>query len=130
MQLKTNRSFLVVLLLTLITFGIYGLFFTHSVIKDVNIACEKDGKHTTGLLALFFFGLITFGIYSLVWIILLIMRLENFAIAFGQEPDVTILSFLLWFLLGSFIIIGPFVAGYKHIKGINQVCTIFNNQKK
>ena len=46
-QLKTNRSLLKFILLSLITFGIYGIVVMSSISNDINlIAGRYDGKKT------------------------------------------------------------------------------------
>ncbi|MDP2426181.1 MAG: DUF4234 domain-containing protein, partial [bacterium] len=49
MRLKEDRSLLLLIILSIITFGIYNLFFIHGLAKDTNIACAEDGKKTAGL---------------------------------------------------------------------------------
>ena len=51
-RVKTDRSLLIYILLTIVTFGIYGLIFIHELAKDVNEMCREDGKTTQGLLML------------------------------------------------------------------------------
>ena len=46
-QLKTNRGLLKYILLSLITFGIYGIVAMSGVSSDINIAASRyDGKKT------------------------------------------------------------------------------------
>ena len=56
--LKTDRSIIVYILLSIITCGIYDFFFVHSLAKDVNEACASDGEKTPGA-----------GIFILMWLI-------------------------------------------------------------
>ena len=35
-------------------------------------------------------------------------------------------SILLWYILGSFIIVGPFIALHKIIHGLNDLCYAYN----
>ena len=68
-QRKTNKSLVKYILLSLITFGIYGLVVMSSVSNDINIVASRyDGKKTMHFCLLFFLiSPITFGIASLVW---------------------------------------------------------------
>ena len=68
-QLKTNRSLLKFILLSLITFGIYGIVVMSSISNDINlIAGRYDGKKTMHYcLLIFIVGPITCGIATLVW---------------------------------------------------------------
>ncbi len=124
--LKDNRSWFLTMLLTAITGGIYGMYLLHVMARDTNIACANDGKRTRGLLAVILLSMVTLGIYSLVWQLMIISRWENNAVQAGQTPRCTLVSYLLWTLLGSMIIVGPFIASYKYIHGFNQACAIYN----
>jgi hypothetical protein len=55
-----KRSLVGVILLSIITLGIYGLYWIHKLAKDVNAICAGDGKKTGGLLKCLLLGLITF----------------------------------------------------------------------
>ena len=65
--LKTDRTMLSYVILSIITFGIYDLYFRYKLIKDINLVCEDDGKHTSGVIVLIVLSLLTFGIYGYVW---------------------------------------------------------------
>jgi hypothetical protein len=126
-NLKDNRGWFVTMLLSCITCGIYGMYLTHVMARDTNIACAKDGKHTRGLLAVILLSMVTLGIYGLVWTLKIISRWENNAIQAGQTPRCTLVSYLLWMLLGSMLCgIGSLIASYKYIHGFNQACAIYN----
>jgi hypothetical protein len=121
-----NRSFLLFMLFSIITFGIYGLYWHYKFAKDVNTVCEGDGNHTRGLLACIFLGFITLGIYNLVWLYMVEDRMQDNAPRYGfniKEGGGTI---LLWYILGSFIIVGPFIALYILIKNINALAIGYN----
>ena len=64
MQVKTNRSFIGLIILSIITLGIYPLFFWHGYVRDVNTICAGDGKNTRGILAVILLSIITLGIYG------------------------------------------------------------------
>ena len=126
-QLKQDRSLIVYLLLTIITFGIYGLIFIHGLAKDTNEACKEDGKNTPGLLALILLSLITCGIYSIIWQYKLVDRLNAQAIRNGQPSIITGGGYLCWSIVGSLLCgIGPLVAFHKLCKSANQVMANYN----
>lgn len=68
-QLSTTRSLVKFILLSLITFGIYGIVVMSNVSTDINtIASRYDGKKTMHYcLVLFIFSWLTLGIVPLVW---------------------------------------------------------------
>ena len=128
-RLKTDRSLLAYILLSLVTCGIYSWYFLYTVARDVNVACAGDGKQTAGLLKLILLSFITCGIYSWVWYYSLGNRLAENAPRYGlhfQENGTTI---LLWMLLGSLLCgVGAFIAMHILIKNINTICGAYNHQ--
>jgi hypothetical protein len=121
-----KRGLVGLILLSLITFGIYGLYWIHKLAKDVNAICEGDGKKTGGLLKVWFFGLITFGIYDLVWIYMLGDRLQDNAPKYNLSFKESGGSVLLWFILGALIVIGPYIALHIIIKNTNALADEYN----
>ena len=54
-QLKTNRSFIKYILLSLVTCGIYGIVSMSGISTDINLIASKyDGKKTMHFCLLFF----------------------------------------------------------------------------
>ncbi|MDD4839932.1 MAG: DUF4234 domain-containing protein [Clostridia bacterium] len=129
MRLKDNRSFIGTFLLTIVTAGIYGFYLIYVMARDTNIACAEDGKHTLGLALNILLSIVTFGIYSLIWSCIIISRWGNFQLKYGKSPRVTVTSYLLWMILGAFIIIGPLVAYCKFLNCFNDTCSIYNQQQ-
>ena len=54
--MKTNRGLLKYILLTIITCGIYAIYFEYAFARDMNIVCAGDGKKTRGVLAQIIFS--------------------------------------------------------------------------
>jgi len=96
--------------------------------KDVNAICEGDGKKTSGLLKYFLLSLITIGIYSIVWVYMLGDRLQDNAqkynLAFKESGGII----TLWLLLGTLIVVGPFIALYIIIKNTNALADEYNKK--
>lgn len=128
-KLKTDRSLLTYILLTIITCGIYSFFFIYKLAQDVNTVCEGDGDTTPGLVPFIFLSLITCGIYAMIWYYKLGNRLANNAPRYGinfQENGTTV---LLWMLFGSLLCgIGPFIAWHIIIKNTNELCAAYNSK--
>ena len=124
---KTDRSLLTYILLTIVTCGIYGFYFQYTIARDVNNVLGDDGEQTAGLVAYIFLSLITCGIYSYIWLYKLGNRLAANAPRFGlnfQENGTTI---LMWNLFGSLLCcIGPFIAMHILIKNTNAICMAYN----
>jgi hypothetical protein len=121
-----RRGLLTFILLSIITFGIYELYWIHKLAKDTNTLCYGDGKRTSGLMAFVLLGFITFGIYNMIWWYMLAERLHDNAPRYGLTFDEGGVHFLLWSLVGSLIVVGPFIALYVLIRNINTLAERFN----
>ncbi|GHV83471.1 hypothetical protein AGMMS50212_08110 [Spirochaetia bacterium] len=123
-----KRGLAGLILLSIITLGIYGLYWIHKLAKDVNAICDGDGKRTGGLLKYLLLGLITFGIYDLVWLYMLGDRLQDNAQKYGLTFKESGGIVLLWYVLGAFIIVGPFIALWIIIKNTNALAEEYNKK--
>lgn len=126
--LKTDRSLLIYILLSIVTCGIYSLYFIYSLAKDVNIACAGDGKETAGLVKLVLLSIVTCGIYGIYWYYALGDRLHENAPRYGLTITETGTTMLLWILVGMiFGGVGTYVAMYFIIKNTNSICSEYNH---
>jgi hypothetical protein len=121
-----KRGLVSYILLSMITGGIYGWWRIHVLARDMNLMCEGDGKKTRGFLAFLFFGLITLGIYDLVWLYMAGDRLRDNAKRYNLEFKEGGGAILLWLLLGSLIIVGPFIAWHIIFKNTNALADEYN----
>ena len=128
--LKTDRSLVLYILLGILTCGIYQLYVFYTIMRDVNVACDGDGRHTPGLLEFILFGILTCGIYDLYWFYSVGNRLADNAPRYGlhfQENGTTI---LLWMLIGSLLcFIGSYVGIYFLLNNVNAICSAYNQQR-
>ena len=127
--MRTDRSLLKLILLSVITLGIYTLFFWSAYSRDMNIVCQGDGKHTRGILARIIFSMLTLGIYDWVWMYGASERISANAHKRGIHCNISGGSVLLWYILGSYIVVGPFIALHKMIHGLNDLCYAYNEAK-
>lgn len=126
--MKTNRSLFVYILLSIITLGIYAIYFEYAFARDMNIVCSGDGKRTRGILAQLIFSALTFGIYYIVWLYGVGERIHSNCYKKNVAATCNGGSLLLWNILGSLIVIGPFVAMHKRIEGLNRLCEAYNQR--
>ena len=122
MQVKIHRSFIVFILLSILTCGIYSLFFWHSYVKDVNTICAGDGKNTRGILAAIIFSIFTLGIYSIFWTYGMQKRLQENA----GRYNVGVISgggvVVLWQLFGPLLFgMGGLIGTYIQIDSMNRM---------
>ena len=85
-KIKDNRNWLIVWLLTIVTFGFYSFYLTYVQIRDTNTICANDGQRTAGLFKLLILGFLTFGIYFLIWDIKLVSRWQHYAEDASEKP--------------------------------------------
>lgn len=124
-QMKTNRSLVKFILLSLITCGIYAIIFYASIGDDINrLATPRDGKKTMSFwLLILIITPLTCGIASIVWNHKISQRIGDEARARGIHTNFGASTFWLWNVLGSMILVGPFIYMHKLCQTMNLICT-------
>lgn len=127
-KLKTNRGLLKYILLSIITLGIYGIVVMSVVSTDINeIASRHDGKKTMHYCLLYFiFSWLTCGIVPLVWYHRISKRIGNELTRRGIDYHIGAGTFWGWGILGSFIVVGPFIYMHKLLKSMNLLAADYN----
>ena len=122
MQVKTNRSFIGLIVLSIITLGIYPLFFWHAYVRDVNTICAGDGKNTRGILAVILLSIITLGIYGFVWTYGMQKRLQENARRYNAGVIPGGGTVLLWDTVGLMLFgIGGLIGLYIQVDSMNRL---------
>ncbi len=127
--LKTNKSLIKYILLSIITFGIYSLVCMSSVGTSVNtVASRYDGKKTMHFCLLsFIVAPLTLGIGALVWYHRVSDRICGELTRRGIPYSFGSTDFWLWCILGSLLFgIGPLVYMHKLFKATNYICESYN----
>ena len=127
-QLKTNKGLLKTLLLSIITFGIYPLVVMSAVSSEINIVASRyDGKRTMHFCLLaFIVAPITLGIAGIVWYHKISNRIGAELKRRGIAYNFSAADFWLWNVIGSLIVIGPFVYLHKMFKAVNKMNADYN----
>ena len=94
---------------------------------EVNIVASRhDGRRTIPYFAMVALSPVTLGILPLVWT-------HNFCCRIGDELDYRRINyafgprtFWLWGVLGSLILVGPFIYIHKLMKAMNMINDDFN----
>lgn len=129
-MVTTNRSLVKYIIFTIITCGIYNLYFIYKLSEDVNIICAGDGEDTPGLLKYILLSIITCSIYAWYWYYKLGNRLNSNANRYGLQFQENGTTVILWMLLGSWICgLGTFYAYYIIIKNTNSLAEAYNNSR-
>lgn len=130
LRLPTSRNLIKYILFSIITFEIYPLVVHCKISNEINVVASRyDGKKTMHYALVFFlFSWMTAGIVPLVWICRLCSRMGNELVrrqigySFGAK------DFWLWNVLGSLILVGPFIFMHKFLKSMNLLNTDFNEK--
>lgn len=127
-QLKTNRGLLKYILLSIVTFGIYPIVIMSAISSDINIIASRyDGKKTMHYCLLYFiFSWLTFGIAPIVWMHRIYARIGNEIARRGISYSIGAGTYWGWGVLGSFIVVGPFIAMHKLFKAMNLLSADYN----
>lgn len=128
-QLTTNRSLLKLFLLSLVTFGIYPIVAYTKMSMEINtVASKYDGKKTMNYLLMVLLTMFTFGIAAFVWNHKLCTRMDAELKRRNIDYNFNASTFWLWGILGSFIVVGPFVFTHKYIKAMNLLNADYNER--
>lgn len=127
--LRTNRGLLKFVLLSLITFGIYGIVVMSHISSEINeVATRYDGRRTMHYCLLYFiFSWLTLGIANLVWYHRISDRIgtelarRNLPYSFGAG------TWWGWGFFGTLLFgIGPFIYTHKLMKAMNTINADYN----
>lgn len=129
-QLRTDRSMILTMLLSIVTCGIYGLLFYNGVADDINLlASGRDGKKTMNYFLLFFIiGPLTGEIGTIVWFHRISQRIGDEARARGYNSTFGSSTFWICNVLGALILVGPFIYMHKLCKAMNMICDDYNKR--
>ena len=127
-RLNTNRTLFKYIFLSIITLGIYGIVIMSEISTDINtVAGRYDGKKTIHYCLVYFvFSWLTMGIVPLVWYHKLSNRIGAELIRRNIAYEFSASTFWGWNIVGSFIIVGPFIYAYKLLKSMNLLCEHYN----
>lgn len=128
-MVKQDRSIGMYILLSIVTLGIYNLYFVYAIAQDMNIVCEGDGEKTEGLLVFILLGMVTCGIYTWIWYYKIANRQQFNAGRYNLNFVENGSSVILWMLVGSLLCgIGYYVGINIIIKNMNSLAYVYNSQ--
>lgn len=127
-EVKQNRSLLLYVLLSFVTFSVYHFYFMDLWAKDVNILCEKDGKHTVGVEKMMLFSVLTFGVYKYVWLAEIVDRICDNAAEYDVEVRQDSETFFVWMILVP--VLGYLVAMYRAIRDTNRLAGAYERSRQ
>ena len=128
-RINNERSIWPVLILSVITLGIYPIWSYHKIVQDVNLICEEDGKRSPGVLVWLVLTLLTCGIYNMLWWCNMHDRLRATAKIKGVTIEQTTSGLMLLFI-GAYFVMGilTWVALHKFLSTLNDMATAYNRE--
>lgn len=121
-----RREFWMVVLLSIVTCGIYTYIYIYQMTKDLNMMAGNDDKYVDPMLAVIL-SIVTCGIYTWWWYYQMGNRMQNMGMANNVPVEENGTTYLLWILLGALVCgIGPFIGMYLFIKNFNNLAFAYN----
>ena len=126
-QLPTKRGLGKMFFLGLLTGGIYPTVIWSRIVTELNIAASRyDGERTVSYFGACMLAPVTLGIYVWIWMHNFCNRIGNELQRRNTDYKFGASTFWLWGVLGSFILVGPFIFTHKLMKSMNLINEDFN----
>lgn len=127
LQLPTERGLAKMIFLGILTLGIYPLVIWCRIVTELNIAASRyDGERTTSYLGMCMLSAVTLMVYPFVWSHGLCRRIGTELKRRGIGYEFGPRHFWLWNVLGSLILVGPFIFTHKLMKAMNMLNKDYN----
>lgn len=128
-KIQTDRNIVMMVLLSILTCGLYGYWFVYTMSSDVNVMCDGDGEKTEGLLMFILLSVVTCGLYAYYWYYKLGNRLQANAPKYGLTFTENGTTVLMWCVLGLLVCgLGQYVGIHILIKNTNAMAVEYNAQ--
>ena len=126
-KMPTNRKMWKLVLLSIVTLGIYGIFFFVPFSYDLDkISPRRDGSRTMSYALAYFLSMITFSIVMIIWHYQIASRIEEALSERGIPYDFGTKTFWGWYFFGTLILVGPFIYFHKLCTAMNLLCEDYN----
>ena len=126
---ELDRNFGMILLLTIVTCGIYGIYAYYKISEDVATMCSGDGDDMPNYLIAILLSFITCGIYGLWWTYHFGNRIQANGPRYGLTIAESGTTLLLWQLIGASLCgIGPIIGFYLIVKNVNAMAAAYTAQ--
>ncbi len=126
-KLKTNRRMWKLMLLNILTCGIYSIIFFIPFTFDLDkIAPKREGEKTMNYLFAFLLSLVTCSIMLVVWHYQIAARIQKALEDRNIDYEFGTGDFWGWYVIGELILVGPFIYFHKLCKAMNLLCESYN----
>ena len=127
LKLPVDRSLVKMVLFGLLTLGIYPTVIWSRIVTELNIAASRrDGKRTMPYLGMLILAPVTLTVFPFVW-------MHRFCNRVGKQLELrkcdywfSAKDFWLWCVLGSLILVGPFIFTHKLMNSMNLINQHYN----
>lgn len=127
--MKEDRSFVVILLLSIVTCGIYGLYFMYTAINDLNQAFEGDGQESPSFGMWLLLTIVTCGIYDIYWWYKQGNRMQMSGMSrYGLTIQESGAIYLILTLATYFVGFTGLIAQYFLVKNLNLISAAYNRR--
>lgn len=127
-SLPTNRAWWKVILLSIVTLGIYPLIVFYKVSEEINLVAAKDGQKTMNYIIVWLLTPFTLGILPIVWYHKLSNRIGAELKTRGLAYEFSATTYWGWCWLGALIGIGPIVYIAKLLNAMNTLNADYNEK--
>ncbi|WP_077532712.1 DUF4234 domain-containing protein [Massiliimalia massiliensis] len=122
-----RREFWMILLLSIVTCGIYTYYYLYQITKDLNTMAGNDGK-TVDPTIVVVLSIVTCGIYTVWWYYQMGNRIQQMGMSNNIPVEENGTTYLMWYLIGYLVCgLGSYVAMYLFIKNFNNIAFAYNS---
>ena len=128
-KLQTNRNMWKLMILNILTLGIYGILFFIPFSFDLDkVDPKRHSGKTMNYLVAYIFSMFTFSIVIDIWHYHIAGRVERALERRNIDYDFSTGDFWKWFIFGSLILVGPFIYFHKLCTAMNLLCQSYNEK--
>lgn len=128
-MIKENRRLWKLILLSIVTLGIYNIVFWFQFTRDLN-EMNREEKKIKNYILVIFLSIITLGIYRWVWFFYVADRIQVTGESMGMRIKPGPGATLFIRLFGTFLLIGPLVSTFMVIRNMNKIAKEYNRKFK
>ena len=126
-QLQTNRQMWKLMLFSVLTLGLYAIFFFIPFSFDIEkVSPRHTNEKMMNYLWAHILSIFTLSIVVDIWHFHIAERVEDALSDRDINYDFGTNDFWLWFILGSLILVGPFIYFHKLCTAMNLLCEDYN----
>ncbi len=123
-----QRDFLKYVIFSIITCGIYSIYYWYKYTEDINTVCESDNSPSPNYIVVILLTIVTCGIYMYFWYYKQADRLYTIAPKYNTVVAEEGTKVLLLMIVFSFVVgIGPWIAMYILTNNLNKIAIEYNN---